>query len=229
VAPVLALDTSGSFCSVAVRAVSGVVYHRASLGAGDHFERLPGLVEEVLLLAECRATDLAQVRIGVGPGSFTGLRIGMSFAKGLCAAIQAPLFAVSSFDGVAWGAAVQRGFADGISALVCADARRDEVFAAEYKAQGGEVIRLGEACIKPLSFVGEWRGVNPDGVVLTPLTNFAVAGNAVIEVQQIAQGLLCVESASGQEFAWESLALIEPNYLRAVAARSIAERLQESK
>ena len=65
----LAVDTSGSFCSVALERADGVVFHAESEGNGDHFEQLPPLVESVGAQASVRLVDLAQVVIGLGPGS----------------------------------------------------------------------------------------------------------------------------------------------------------------
>jgi hypothetical protein len=94
----LAIDTSGSFCSIALRRGDGVTVERASSGEGDHFERLPDLVAETLRVGQLSACDLSAIVVGLGPGSFTGLRIGLSYAKGLATAARVPLLGVSSFE-----------------------------------------------------------------------------------------------------------------------------------
>ncbi len=216
----LAIDTSGSFCSVALQRADGVVFHAESEGNGDHFERLPPLVESVCNQAQVRLLDLAQVVIGVGPGSFTGLRIGMSFAKGVACAGKVPLVGVSSFLGIAKRRAMIEE-ANGLF-LVVSDARRREVFMSEYQLVKGDVVQTQAPTIAAEVTVSEWTD-RTGGVVVAPLREWAVPGvNLVIE-SRISEGLLVVDQP-GEGFSWQAVSLLEPEYLRGVSAKSIAER-----
>ena len=163
----LAIDTSGSFCSVALRRVDGAVFHRASEGAGDHFERLSALVSELCAESGVALADVAEVVIGSGPGSFTGLRIGFSFAKGLAVARRLPIIGVSSFFGAA--ASLVGEFSGDV--LVVADARRDEVFAGAFRACFTNALTCGGpqsfryllklVTCKAESLVGRWCSPRP--------------------------------------------------------------------
>lgn len=224
-APILALDTSGSFCSVALSTPSGVVIHRESEGAGDHFERLPGLVSDVLAEAKASAGDLKEIRVGLGPGSFTGLRIGLSFAKGLAVAARVVLRGVSSFDGVAWSVCEHNGGLKDRSILVVSDARRDEVFMCAYEFTAVQGMHGSVPRIAPAAAVGEWLGRHPGGIVATPIREFVVKNCVDLQVaSRIAEGLLKVEAPLGAAFDLREVAVLEPSYLREVAAKSIAER-----
>lgn len=233
----LAIDTSGSFCSVALRRVDGAVFHRASEGAGDHFERLSALVSELCAESGVALADVAEVVIGSGPGSFTGLRIGFSFAKGLAVARRLPIIGVSSFFGAA--ASLVGEFSGDV--LVVADARRDEVFAGAYRVvEGGSVNELSAPCIEPVAYVASWAGrafdrgdsfrvVTPNrGSALGEALGGEVSSLNVFEVPRVASGLLLDGrmGAGSAVFSVEGVAELEPNYLRAVAAKTIAERNQ---
>ena len=221
----LAIDTSGAFCSVAIRAGNSKVVHRESDGAGDHFERLPDLVREVLREAQIAPEELREVRIGLGPGSFTGLRIGTSFAKGLAAARHIPLVGVSSFAGIAHAAADLYHLPAGTHVIVTSDARRDELFIATYRIGEGEVVQVSSPRICGIGEISIIRGDKVDSIVVTPLLNFSLPGlHDLRSISRIAEGLLCVMETPSAQTGIQGIAELEPHYLRAVAAKSIAER-----
>jgi tRNA threonylcarbamoyladenosine biosynthesis protein TsaB len=221
---VLALDTGGSFCSVALRTTDGVVVYEESEGQGDHFERLPGIVRRVCTKSGIATSDLKQIRIGVGPGSFTGLRIGMSFAKGLAMTHRIPLVGVSSFLAVAYALA-QRGSLKAGSVAVISDARRDEVFMASYAVLGGSVVEQSPPSIVSVHELAAWQAAEAGRQVCCSLRDFAPAGVCDVRVEsRIAEGLLAVEGVDQGPFSLEQVSLLEPTYLRAVAAKSIEER-----
>lgn len=216
----LALDTSGSFCSVAARSNDGVIAHRVSSGEGDHFEQLPSLVRAVCGELALSVGELTEVRVGLGPGSFTGLRIGMSFAKGLAVATNAAIRGLSSF----LGAAMSPGLVDqdNTKFLVIADARRNEAFLGQYEVIEGVVRERARPTIVAVDQVTRW-GSEEKGKVFTPGRSFAVEGVAIQEVPTIALGLLAIEGEV-KPFSIEEIGLLEPQYLRAVSAKSIEER-----
>ncbi|MCA9581599.1 MAG: tRNA (adenosine(37)-N6)-threonylcarbamoyltransferase complex dimerization subunit type 1 TsaB [Myxococcales bacterium] len=133
---VLAIDTSTEIGSVAVR-VDGVL--RVDEGAPPrthHGEVLFGHIASVLDAAKIGLGDIDLFAVGIGPGSFTGVRIGLATAKGLAFAQGKPLVGVPSID--AMGAAVP---APAFS-VVAMDAFKGEVFAAVYRREGDECAAL---------------------------------------------------------------------------------------
>lgn len=193
--------------------------HSESDGAGDHFERLSVIVSELLHSGGVAATALKYIRVGVGPGSFTGLRIALSFVKGMSMAAQVPLFGVCSFLGLAHSVAARLRLA-GQQILVVADARREEVFWAQYRCSPeGVVTQADEPCIRSLSQVLEWRARYPHGVVCTPNLQFDALGVDSLQVEsRIAEGLLLLAEGPAEPFSTLRVSELEPNYLRAVAA-----------
>ncbi len=125
---ILAIDTSTLVGSVAIAGDDGEVVAEACERVTTHSEKLLPLVERVLAAAGARIGDVTAVACGAGPGSFTGLRIGMATAKGLCWATGRPLVLVSSLAALALNAP------PGEALLVpLIDARKGEVFAGFFR------------------------------------------------------------------------------------------------
>ena len=131
---ILAFDAAGKGLSVAV-VEEGRVLAEAGLNVGlTHSQRLLPLVQSLLSAADVAPGTIGMVAVTNGPGSFTGLRIGLATAKGLAETWGVPLTVVSTLAAVAY--AVR-----GMGALICPmlDARRNEVYTALYDAEGGEI------------------------------------------------------------------------------------------
>ncbi len=222
-ANVLGIDTSGSFCSVAVLNGAGIRTALSSAGSGDHFEQLPLLVGQVCADAGIATTDISSIRIGVGPGSFTGLRIGMSFAKGLAWSLRVPLIGCSSLAGAAVAAMSRDSSLARV--VVLADARRDEVFAAAY-TRGAPVVEEVAPCIVPISELGGSVWAKAGTRWVTPQRDFALEGVSLGAESDIASGLLYLAVGELKSFNLGEIAALEPTYLRAVAAKTIEERKQ---
>jgi tRNA threonylcarbamoyladenosine biosynthesis protein TsaB len=120
-------------------AAAGVVRDGAVLAEGvqqesrTHVASLPLLVERVLAEATLRIDDVDAVAVSIGPGSFTGLRIGLGLAKGLAFAGGLDLVAVSTLEALAWVAEA----APGQTVWAALDARKREVYAACFEASAG--------------------------------------------------------------------------------------------
>jgi len=224
----LAVDTSGSFCSVALTDGLGGIWHLESEGDGDHFERISGIVSSLLTQASMPARNLQQIRIGVGPGSFTGLRIGMSFTKGLAVALRIPLVGVSSFAAAGWSALKASAGPGDARCLVIADARREEVFLADCAVKSGAFSEVKAPCIMPNAEVARWHSEHPTGLIVSMQRDFGVAGlEAVLKPwSRVAEGLLgfADDKIGSADFLVSQVAELEPSYIRAVAAKSIKER-----
>lgn len=222
---VLALDTSGSFCSVALALADGSVLERTSSGEGDHFERLPSLVDEALGAGGITARGIGSIIVGVGPGSFTGLRIGLSYAKGLATALRVPLQGVSSFDALAATTMANHPQASGV--VVVSDARREEVFIAAYERQAGSVVgkRVAGPEIVAVSSLESAPWNSAGRVWCSPLRDFSLPGVELRSCPLLAGGLIACRP-SNVPFSLGDIAALEPSYLREVAAKTIEERNQ---
>lgn len=142
----LALDTSTTAITVALHDGSSVLAESTTLDARGHAEHLaPGLVR-VLEQAGAAPNDITHVAVGLGPGPFTGLRVGIVTARTLALSVGATLHGVCSLDALAheaWGTGVVR---DG-ALLVAIDARRKEVYWARYAVGAGGATRVTEPAV----------------------------------------------------------------------------------
>ena len=129
---ILCLDTATDICSVALARAAKVVAYRENSDGNSHARTLLPFVEEVLNEAGVKPQDLTAVAVSMGPGSYTGLRIGTSTAKGLCYALEIPLIAVPTLQIIAAGAAANKDDSDPVLFCPMLDARRMEVFTAQY-------------------------------------------------------------------------------------------------
>jgi tRNA threonylcarbamoyl adenosine modification protein YeaZ len=128
---VLAIDTSTSRTSVAIIDSGTVVYSGFRDGATAHGPSLPALVQEALAIS-----DVDQVVVGMGPGPFTGLRVGIAFAQSFALARGIPVRGVCSLDAIA-AQIIEDDF------IITVDARRKEVYWARY-ANG---VRVGQPAV----------------------------------------------------------------------------------
>src|SRR5271168_624152 len=127
--PVLGLDTSTSIASLAVIA-GGRVAASVDRPVTSHGAALPAAVDEVLASAGLAISDLGAIAVGTGPGSFTGLRIGISYVKGIAMVSGCALVGVPGFDAMALAALERNNIHDGRLLCVVVDARKGEVYAA---------------------------------------------------------------------------------------------------
>ena len=137
---ILCLVTSTAVCSVALVKEGNVVALRESLDGQNHAEKITIFIDEVMKEADVSYRDLDAVAVSKGPGSYTGLRIGVSTAKGLCYAMEKPLIAIDTLAAMACGfvesqkSKVESQKSVSESNILCPmiDARRMEVYSAFF-------------------------------------------------------------------------------------------------
>lgn len=136
---ILNIETSTPVCSIALSAEGVVLFEKSSFDGPSHAALLGVYVEEALAVMKEKALKLDAVAVSSGPGSYTGLRIGVSVAKGLCFGFGIPLIGIPTLSIMASRLIGQSGGAT--DRLYCSmlDARRMEVYAAIYDASLSEV------------------------------------------------------------------------------------------
>ena len=136
---ILHIETSTDVCSVAVSQDGACVFEREDHSGPNHAVRLGVFVDEALSFVDMRLMTLDAVAVSQGPGSYTGLRIGTSMAKGVCYGREVKLVSVPTLELLCVPVLLHREIEDG--ALLCPmiDARRMEVYAALYDRSLKEV------------------------------------------------------------------------------------------
>jgi len=140
---ILHIETSTSVCSVAVSEDSHVIFQQEDHSGPNHAERLGSMVDEALSFTDNHAIPFDAVAVSCGPGSYTGLRIGVSMAKGICYGRNLKLIAVPTLELMCVPVLLREMVEE--NALLCPmiDARRMEVYAGIYDRALHEVRPVG--------------------------------------------------------------------------------------
>jgi tRNA threonylcarbamoyladenosine biosynthesis protein TsaB len=155
----LCIESATPVCSVALLDEKGVLDEKSSSEKNAHSRVLTVFIQELFRTHKVDVGMLSAVAVSKGPGSYTGLRIGVSAAKGLCYAGSIPLIAVNTLDSMAAGMIRLKGSEYPKNVLYCPmiDARRMEVYSALFDATGKEVRETQAEIIEPSSFETELK------------------------------------------------------------------------
>ncbi len=165
----LAFESSAKAASVALVRDGSLVSQYSQCSGLTHSRTLLPMAEDLLKNAELKLSDIDLFAVAHGPGSFTGIRIGVSTVKGLCWGAEKPCIGVSTLEAMAWHALAAGG-------LVCPvmDARRAQVYNALFRIEDGRPVRLCpdraislEELSDELRALGESVFLVGDGAVLT--------------------------------------------------------------
>lgn len=139
---ILHLETSTKICSVALSQNGTLLSYLDKTGDGYiHGEQLTLMITELLNSTGLQLHDLSAISYSAGPGSYTGLRIGLATAKGLCFALQIPLLALPTHQ-MLFQIAKETGLTSGTEVIALLDARRSEVYLQAFDAQGDTLQSL---------------------------------------------------------------------------------------
>jgi tRNA threonylcarbamoyladenosine biosynthesis protein TsaB len=235
---IVAIETATETVGVAVRTTGGVQAELTLTGRRRHVETLTPALQHLLAQLDLVTTDLDVVAVDVGPGLFTGLRVGVAAAKGLAQSLGIGVIGATSLDVLTAGAA-----AAGLRGLVlaCVDARRGEVFAALHEVAAGvsPVPRLGAGLFAPedlAAALGGFGGV-PVHAVGDGAQRYADQLDAVPGVEAVAPSLAFPPPAALLDLALGRLAkgespvgpgAVVPLYMREADARSNFARAERA-
>ncbi len=152
---ILAVDTSTSTCSVGIANAGGVLAESVDSNGETHARHLMGMVHNSIAASGIPIEEIDGLAVVTGPGTFTGLRIGISTIKGLAYALSRPAVGVTSLAALASQAELRTKF-------VCPvmDARRSEVYYGLYVSEGGEVSQVGMHHVAPPSELARGIGAS---------------------------------------------------------------------
>lgn len=223
----IAFDTATEWCTAALW-IDGEVAFREERAGQRHSDLLVPMVMDLLSEAELKLSHLDGLAYGMGPGSFTGLRIACGVAQGLALGGGVPVLGVSTLEALAEEAWTVRG-AERV--LACLDARMHEVYAGLYRRQdegwacqaGPVVCPPGQVPVPPdrgYLGIGSGFATYPDMAAALPLPLAGVAGELMPHARSIAR-LAAPRFARGEGLPPEAA---EPLYIRDKVALKICER-----
>jgi tRNA threonylcarbamoyladenosine biosynthesis protein TsaB len=216
---ILQIETATTSCSVAIAKDGVALAYKEVNERNIHAEVITRFVEHVINEAGVTYQQLDAVAVSCGPGSYTGLRIGISTAKGLCFALDKPLIAIETLQAMSNGAKANKVYNNEMLLCPMIDARRMEVFTAIFDSEGNKIkatsaLIIGENSFsdlledKKVLFFGDGAekcqsalSSNPNAFFLTGFANSAV---------YLSEKAL--EKFFNKEF--EDVAYFEPYYLK---------------
>jgi tRNA threonylcarbamoyladenosine biosynthesis protein TsaB len=201
---VLGIETSTSQTSVALGDEGGIVASASVTGRTRQDEVIP-VLEHLLRWSGLELASVSGVAVGLGPGLFTGLRVGIEAGKSLAQVLRVPIVGIPSLDALAFGVRHTRRL---IGAVI--DARRGEVFYAFYRSAPGGLMREGDHRVADPEHLAADLQARPDEVLL--------AGNGAILYRRELEGVGArVEFASPASAYPEAASLVEltvPRFIR---------------
>ena len=213
----LFIETSTSLCSTALAEDGRIVCSRRSSEPRAHASLTAVFVKEMMDEAGWAAPDA--VCVSMGPGSYTGLRVGVSTAKGLCFGWKVPLIAISTLDILA-RQAIEAGLPDGCAAILpMVDARRMEVYTAPYSPTGERLGDIAPVVLDANSF-SDLFASGPVVVIGDAAEKFKNChserreGISFIQVCPEATAMLVPAMQKYEKKEFEDIAYFEPFYLK---------------
>lgn len=226
VGPVLGLDTATASASLSIISY-GKVSAELSRSAASHGAELPAAVAEVLELSGVSLKDLRGIGVGLGPGSFTGLRVGIAYAKGLVLALGCALVGIPTFDCLALAALEKVSPLEANPICVILDARKGEVYANLYRARADRLDKISQPLVIKLQNLFQELS---DGVIVVgdskakeaslSLNERGIRSTFLSEVELNSRGryvaALAAHRMAGGEL--DQPATLEPLYVRSAEA-----------
>lgn len=239
---ILCIETGTDICSVALARNGELISLRESGEGKNHAQNLAVYVEEILHENDIDAKNLDAIAVGKGPGSYTGLRIGVSLAKGLCYAASIPLIGVNSLESMV-NVALEDNEAGIIDignlekAILCPmiDARRMEVYCQTFDSKAEPLSEVGAVVVESESFAKErtqgelilfGNGAKKCKDVLTGDDEALVGGNIkYVEVVPSARGIVKPAFKKLGMSDFEDVAYFEPFYLKDFVATTSQKKI----
>lgn len=210
---ILNLETATKNCSVSISQNGKTILCKEMAEAGySHAEKLHVFIEESLKESKLSFNDLSAIAVSQGPGSYTGLRIGVSAAKGLCFALNLPLISVDTLQVLASQLSITEGVI-----IPMIDARRMEVYSAIFTSKFDKIREVQAEILTENSFEGFSETIHFVGdcaeKAKTVLTNANfIFHEEIIYPSANEMGVLSYQKFQQNEF--EDVAYFEPYYLK---------------
>ena len=226
---IILIETSTALCSAAIARDGKIISSRESAQTKSHASLTAVFIKEMLDECNIGTGDCSAVCVSMGPGSYTGLRVGVSTAKGLCFGAGIPLLAVGTLDTLVWQAIGEGRLPEGCRHIVpMIDARRMEVYTAVFSADGGQLTETAPVILDQDSF-REYLDQGPvlfigDGAQKT--SEIIRHGNAFFsQCCPKASSMLVPATQEFKEKRFKDVAYFEPFYLKEFVATTSKKKI----
>ena len=222
-ANILNIETSTEVCSVALTSEGQVLDHRENYEGQTHATLLSQYVKEMLDYARSREMKLDAIAVSIGPGSYTGLRIGLSEAKGLAFGLQVPLIGVNTLQlmtvGTMFNHFIEEDGERGLLYVPMIDARRMEVYTAAYTPALEAVLEPQAMILDEHSF----EGLLGEGYTLVVMGNGSDKAREVLthervrfiaDIKPVALEMMALAEKAYREQQFIDVAYSTPLYLK---------------
>lgn len=215
---ILHIETSTNVCSVALSENSICIFSKANYEGLNHAKLLSPFIDEALQLLQKANKKLDAIAVSSGPGSYTGLRIGVSTAKGLCYGLNIPLISISTLATMSIAAAINVKEKDKVLLCPMIDARRMEVYTAFFDKNSNIIKEISADIVTEDSykdfldnhiiyFFG--NGAEKCKQVLTHPNAFFLEN-----ITPLADNMISLAEKAFEENQFEDVAYFEPFYLK---------------
>ncbi len=220
----LLIETGTQKCSTAISCDDRIVAYRETDIPKAHASMLAPFIKEVLEESSLSIQDLSAVAVGEGPGSYTGLRVGVSTAKGICFGVDIPLIGVGTLN-ILSEMAIADGVREGSLIIPMIDARRMEVYTALYDSSGHQLSDISAKVLDSNSFSDEFQHYSSivfigDGVEKLQhiLPSEALDKSTFISCCPSAKGMVRPTTDRWNKKEFKDRAYFEPFYLKEFVA-----------
>ena len=221
---ILHIETSTNVCSVAVSENGQCIFDQVERGSMSHAEKLGTMVDEALSFTDNHAIPFDAVAVSCGPGSYTGLRIGVSMAKGVCYGRDLKLISIPTLELLCVGPLLGEKVEEG--ALLCPmlDARRMEVYAALYERSLKPVRSVGADVVSADTYK-EWLDKGPvyffgNGAAKCMDVIAHPYAHLIEGVEPLAKWMMPLAERRFLQEQFEDVAYFEPFYLKDFVAKA---------
>ena len=216
---ILNIETATNVCSVTLAKGKQIIANKISYEEKSHSELLTVFIEQIVKEQKISLKDLDAVSVSKGPGSYTGLRIGVSTAKGIAYGIDKPLIAISTLQTMAYQVIFEQKIEDK-NTLFCPmiDARRMEVYNAFYNLKGEQVREIKAEIIDEISYkdILDNQKVIFFGDGSNKCKNIITHKNAffIENITPLSNYMIDLSIKSFEKHQFENVAYFEPFYLK---------------
>ena len=229
----LHIETATDVCSVALSRGAEVIGLKEEAGGNNHAKHLLPFVDEVLKQGGCTVSDLNGVAVSIGPGSYTGLRIGVSTAKGIAYTAGIPVMAISTLESIAQGAKQlwMESNEEDVQFVPMIDARRMEVFTTRFDFDMNLLEEISSKIVDENTFaelLSEQKVLFCGNGMPKCRELLSVYPNArFVDTPVSAKNMLPAALKKWQNNDFENVAYFEPFYLKEyVAAKPVVKGLK---